>query len=970
MPRTTRSSRATQWTIVPSVSALKARNHNQRHINFLCTSPSNPPLTFSLSVRVDPILDERRPAGQAAQGGYAEKAHRVLQGEYQDIAETVAASLKKEDGEAQVRQKLFEAGIPIPLLGASSHALALPALSLATQRDTPNGPSYKTLRLSWRGGVNTQDDFGESSINVLDSVICHELHERFDLACAQAEESDARNYDTWVSTIEKISDPYQLAQAKVLLVTVVEAFSDCAESMASTPTDLQVRSRFQQLLTGGWDGHPSADWFCRFRKIEPEDPANASLAPPHGRYLRCDLTRCDRSRGNQETSIIVSLRAYEEDGGDEGDYDEAVEEFIDAVLDMVIDWSAEQDPRSFEDAVDLINGIKPAPKPRLGGSVPNPTLRSPAEWAIRRTLFNSCGASRSTLADINSLDREEAVSIVFQRCVKLEKGKHVVRSDYTPAIIAEFDTTPMSAAEYNQYLKEYHGGRSNVSLDHEHQVTVRAVKKEDGSVEYVTAFSSGHNFRLCSVAENYLKHRYPPVIFGLLLLFFAFEEAHPNWQHSPDAPQHAVVLAFLAAAIKILYRTWEVPCPRFERLRMAIFILFAGRREQEHAAAMWGVQFSTKTTAILDAMGNPENIDDVLHQSEENFRAALAKILAMSCAWASVDVGDSEKTEEASDGPDPLDDPLTMACIERLKDEGLVSSKRVKQALTAVRSAGAEDYPRPAGQAEKDEKAVLEAGKQVVEDMAHYGVGFVLTQDGIPSLNLLGTETVNEICASLHGMKHYTAIPIPELYMHLVCSKIHQVVGDKLGKEYKFTEEVQPIQFIVYLTAFSLGCMPFDSPFINKSSLGLSASHLNHDSARYLTGFKPGVKLVYANFDWSRVTFVVDTWGINSAVRGTRGRQIQTLKTLCKTSLDWCKTGAGVKAAETFGIISGRLSLDQQLFLLNSFYGIVNRHEYLGEDPKITQTLEALAKSCDAGVSGEESEMDWEGAMEEDEEEA
>ncbi|GAA5969268.1 hypothetical protein JCM11641_007533 [Rhodosporidiobolus odoratus] len=161
--------------------------------------------------------------------------------------------------------------------------------------------------------------------------------------------------------------------------------------------------------------------------------------------------------------------------------------------------------------------------------------------------------------------------------------------------------------------------------------------------------------------------------------------------------------------------------------------------------------------------------------------------------------------------------------------------------------------------------------------------------------------------------------------------------------------------------------MPFDLPYINKSALGLSPSRLNHGDNGYVTGFKPGCSLTFAEFDMKSTTFVVDPWSVNSAVRGPHPEQLKTIATLGRDALAWCTTGAGAEAGSTFGIVEGFLSADQQIFLLNSFRGIINRHEHLQGDTKIMQTLQALEKICETAIAGDNgSEMDWETSDEKD----
>ncbi|GAA5969272.1 hypothetical protein JCM11641_007534 [Rhodosporidiobolus odoratus] len=699
--RTTRSSRPNSWSIVPTQKVLQARDHNQRHIVFLRAAP-NAAASFEISVLVDRILDARRPAGQAPQGGYANKAHRDLAGECQVIAEQVCASLRSQDREAEVRIALAAAGIPAAALGSASDLLFLLTLRLAVQTD-----SQTPL---------TSTPWSRSSIvNRPDSTLTQELDVRSDNACAQAEEADARGYDTWVNTINNIVDPYKLSMAKILLVAVVDAFNEEADNVATLPSDLQVRAKFQELLHRGYGGHSDIDWFCRFRRFQPEDPGDDRLAAPNGKYVRCDFVRCDITRGNKETSVIVSLRAYEEDGGQEGDFDDAVDGFIDDTLDLVRAWSASGDDQSLGSAVEAINQVKLAPKPRLGGRISKPPLCPPAEWAIRRTLLSNISCARLTYADVSTLNRDEAVSVLFKRCVMLIDGLHVVRSEYTNAVIKKFDPTPMNVRQYQSYLQEHQDGHSNVSLDHEFQCTIRTVHYDDDSNEYSPAF----------------------------------------------------------------------------------FV---------HAD-------------ILDAMDQPDDHEAVLTGSEANFREAISKLLGTAETMGrQADDG----INAADTALDPLDDPLTTAYIQQLFDNGLVSQQRLDDSFTSVRSAEDGNYAVSKKALHEAEKAILKTGKNSI-NLEHYGVAFILIAEGVPSLNLLGTESAFEIAAALRGMSHTTSIPsqycppstwftslllilmsrkaIEELYAHLICSKVHAVLGDKLGSSICYTEDIPPINFIIYMAS-------------------------------------------------------------------------------------------------------------------------------------------------------------------------
>ncbi|GAA5935752.1 uncharacterized protein JCM15063_001794 [Sporobolomyces koalae] len=103
----------------------------------------------------------------------------------------------------------------------------------------------------------------------------------------------------------------------------------------------------------------------------------------------------------------------------------------------------------------------------------DPKKRSHAEWAVRLALRTACPGSRSTVRDVADLDLEIVPKDLLKRCSTVEGDMIVIRSEYTGQVIASLPSEKVPRSEYYEYLVEHLSGTSNLSVDHEYQVSVR-----------------------------------------------------------------------------------------------------------------------------------------------------------------------------------------------------------------------------------------------------------------------------------------------------------------------------------------------------------------------------------------------------------------------------------------------------------------------------------------------------------------
>ncbi|BGP28628.1 hypothetical protein JCM10296v2_000364 [Rhodotorula toruloides] len=949
--RRTRRSGPPKWenTLSPIEKTRRVRIYQ---IDFLCIPPSSAPSTstarpasFTIRVDVNNEISQRLAAsGRTNIGPVVAHLFREVQKDFREAAEKVAGALTPGATESDIRQHLAQQGIPVAqvgVAGAQAPPMQLPLPKFTDRVVQSNHPwQYTALRVYWE--KTTVDDFGEGAINVSESTLYEQLDEKYAAALERAQ--DAQNVENWQSMLiqlQEVDEPYFANMLKILFVTIVEAYeAAAAQSVGAVPPVLSTRSRFQELLRDGYAGQHggessdtsrhsfadesplrAVDWFCCYRVIEPQDVKNRDLAVPDGAYVRLDLVRCSHKDGNSETSIIYSRNSYLATGELEDNYEESAMEFVDATVLL----SANRDERSFEDAVSEIEGIRSFDKVRRGGVEAGQTRhpkRTPVEWALRRTLFGSTAAGRSSFYDASSFDRNAEVAKILARIVTTEGDRHIVRFDFTGAVIANMSSEQMTAVEYDAYLAKHHNGRSNISLDHEHQVTLRVVLGLDGTKRFIPAFSTPSNFKVCSVRENWVKHRYPPTIFALLLLFYGFQHRHPDWQRSPDQRLHAVVISYISAAIVILYRTWQVPCPWFERLVLPPHIMYAARIEQELAAEASGVDFHKPATSIREAMDWP---------TDAELEASLA---------ASGRLGvEQHRSEDAV--IDPLDDPLTIAFIRRAAHEGYVSAQQLRDALTTVR-------PEEREKVTVDEKKCDEmrrVGRAFVEEIKTYGLNFKLNDEGIPSLNLAGNDTSADIYRALRaahraftGEKASARYGVPELYIHSLSCQIYAVLGDEVRDlivkgEMEEEEEVE---------AENGGRAQEERAEVRPPLRAALSPSTRPSSTSRLCPSRLCVDPSFRNFNPANATFVFDAWSVNTMLRGGRDSHEKQVEEVSDAAWYRASEGAGQSVASTFGVIDGYLDEDKQAYLLTTLYDIIKRNPHIYEDHVVKAAMEGV----------------------------
>ncbi|GJN91465.1 hypothetical protein Rhopal_004488-T1 [Rhodotorula paludigena] len=952
MSRSTRSTRGfrPEWSITVT-DVVRTGRKIDYYVKFECIPPTPAqstsstvlPKSFDILVDITEQIEQQRvDQDRTAIGPVYADIHRQFIKRYQATANQIASPssaddddddgprLKLESTEDDVRDALWAHGVPVDRVGFVHFPFVIPRANFIDRIDTRDRP-YTVAQVYWE--KMTVDDFGETAVDVSASTLQPDIQAKFDSALEHA--AGAKSLGSWLKAVEEAHAAehfYYEQMLKILFVTAVEAFQLCSANAVQAPAVLAVRARFQGLLNGGYNGLFKVNWILRARIVEPDNPADNGLAPPKGQYVRLDVARTDRERGNRETSFFFARNSWNANGGvEDEDYAEDANAFIDRAVDFVYGLAAVGDERTLPECVEHLKQLRDFEKVRRGGVGVGETPhapRSPAEWAIRRTLFSNTLASRSSAADAASYSRDEACEMLFKRVVSSEQNGavHVIRSEYSGTVIATMAARPMTSSQYKRYLDEFHNGHSNISLDHEHQVTLRKLTEKTGDVSFVPA--------------------YPPAIFGLVLLFFAYDAVWPDWQSSPNQHFHAVQLAYISATITVLYRTWQVPCPRYERLVLPPHIMWDARVEQQTVADLLGLKFHVATTSIESAVGNlsPAQIRSALKQSEDAFRRAIAKI----CNVAGVELGDSTAHKQVNLA---LQDPLLQCYLESAMEAGLVTKSRLMQALTSVRPEEREKRQPPAG----EEQNITEAGLRFVDEMKLYGIAFKLNAWGIPSLTVTGNDTPADIYRTIKSartawtdQKPDAQQSVAECYVHALATQVWAVLGSELGKTIFRANKPQEMMHFLYMarrTSFSVGTVPMHSPYINKGSLAYSPSRLEHGPTGYVTGYTDfEYDSSFEFFNPSRVTFAYDAWCINVMLRGGHASHLEQVKEVSSGAREWALGGAGRGVAETFGLVDGFLSAQRQDYLLDVLEGIVSRNPHLRDDRVVQTALEGLYK--------------------------